>query len=120
MMTVLAVDDDPIQLKLLQAILERSGFEVRTASSGADAIHEFEIAGSDIALLVTDVVMPGIDGPTLVARLRAANPELRVLFVSGFLAQYESFVQNGGGQRFLAKPFSAASLVREVKLALAG
>jgi two-component system cell cycle sensor histidine kinase/response regulator CckA len=120
-MTVLAVDDEPLQLRLMQRILEKAGWKVLIAGTAADAIRIFASAQNEIDLLITDVVMPDVDGPALAATLRALRPRLRVLFVSGFLARYEwvATIAAGEGQRFLAKPFSPSVLLQEVSRTLA-
>ncbi len=121
LMTVLVVDDEPLQLDLMRRVLEKAGFRVLAAGSGPDAIRVFESVQGEIDLLVSDVVMPGMEGPELAARLRERKRGLRVLFVSGFLAQYEwvAYGADADHQRLLAKPFSPSILIREVNEVLA-
>lgn len=113
--TILAVDDDPVVLTLVHAILERAGYRTVLAESGWRAVELYESAAAPVTLLLTDVIMPDLNGPVLAARLRAQNPELKVLFISGF--HDTQFVQRSMGDGFalLAKPFSPDSLLRAVR-----
>ena len=116
---VLLVEDEPAVRGFARRTLEEQGYVVLEAASGADALS---IAASDarpIALLVTDVVMPGLQGHQLAERLVATRPELRTLYLSGFTEN--SVVHHGvpdHGVAFLAKPFSADALGEAVRRVL--
>jgi two-component system cell cycle sensor histidine kinase/response regulator CckA len=101
---VLVVEDDAVVRRLLDMQLSRLGYDVVTAADGAEALERHRECGVD--LLVTDIVMPGMSGEELAAALRAANPRLRVLFLSGY--GIGSAVHGPVG--FLQKPFSADEL----------
>jgi len=117
--TILVVDDDPGILSLAGAILEPAGYQVLLADSGWRAVRVYESAAGPVQLLLTDVIMPDLNGPVLAARLRARKPDLKVLFISGF--HDTQFVQRtmDDGFALLAKPFSRAGLLRAVRDCLA-
>jgi two-component system, cell cycle sensor histidine kinase and response regulator CckA len=119
MRTVLVVDDEPMALKLVQSILERRGFEVLMSTSPNQALKLFESNQSRIDLLISDVVMPEMDGPKLASRLVALNPDLPVLFMSGLVTEHE--VEQAGAIAqfaFIRKPFRPATLVQAVQTML--
>jgi two-component system, cell cycle sensor histidine kinase and response regulator CckA len=116
--TILVVEDQP-QLRLaVREILHELGYTVMTVGSPAAALELAEKDALTIDLLVTDVVMPGIDGRELARRMRAHARNLSVLYISGYVPQ----ARLGGNQtldaEFLAKPFTAESLARSVRRAL--
>jgi two-component system, cell cycle sensor histidine kinase and response regulator CckA len=117
--TILAVDDDQLVLHLLGEVLRTAGYEVLTANGGRNAIRAYEALGSPIHLLLTDVIMPDLTGPVLAERLRSRQPDLRVLFISGF--HDADLVQRFAGDRgfsVLSKPFTVDGLLREVRQSL--
>ncbi|MGA2434934.1 MAG: response regulator [Bryobacteraceae bacterium] len=121
MRTILVVDDEPMALKLVQTILERRGFAVLTAPGPKQAIEVFESRHDDIDLLIADIVMPEMKGTSLAAQLVKLNPELPVLFVSGFVTGHEIDQAAGIGQfAFIRKPFRPATLVQAVQKMLTG
>jgi len=97
------------------------GFEVIEAGSGVEALAAMEELGFEIDLVVSDVVMPEMDGPTLLKELRKRNSTTRIIFVSGYAE--EAFAKNmpeGEEFAFLAKPFSMKQLLEAVKTNMAG
>ena len=117
--TILAVDDDRAILHLLDEILNEAGYRVLLADGAWKAIEEFENSGEPVELLVTDVIMPDLTGPVLAERLRVRQPELRVLFISGFhdADLVQRFVTRKGFT-LLPKPFTVDALLRVVEEAL--
>lgn len=117
--TILAVDDDRMVLHLLDEVLRSAGYHVLTADGGWRAIETYESLGAPIHLLLTDVIMPDLTGPVLAERLRSLQPDLQVLFISGFhdADLVQRFVSNKGFS-LLPKPFTVDGLLREVKLSL--
>lgn len=121
MQTILVVDDEPMALKLVQAILERRGFEVLICTSPLEALEIFQARQQQIELLISDIVMPEMNGTRLAGRIVALNPELPVLFMSGFVTEDE-VAQAGDLTQFafIRKPFRPATLVQAVHKMLAG
>jgi two-component system cell cycle sensor histidine kinase/response regulator CckA len=117
--TILAVDDDRMVLQLMDEVLRSAGYRVVTADGGRSAIETYEALGGPIQLLLTDVIMPDLTGPVLAERLRSHQPDLQVLFVSGFhdADLVQRFISNKGFS-LLPKPFTVDGLLREVKLSL--
>ncbi|MGH6984175.1 MAG: response regulator [Stellaceae bacterium] len=113
--TVLLVEDeDPVRMFSARA-LANSGYKVLEAKSGEAAL-EIMARGEKIDVVVTDVVMPKMDGPGLVTRLRQRHPDLKVIFISGYTE--DSFRKRLGDEReihFLPKPFSLKQLAGKVK-----
>ncbi len=115
MRTILVVDDEQDILKVVEAALNRDGFEVVHAHSGVMALDLFEKLQRPVDLLLTDVVMPGMSGPMLVDRLLAIQPSLPVLFMSGYDdRQVVMRYVLKEGFALLPKPFSIDSLKRKV------
>ena len=106
-------DEDAVRA-IVSAILRRKGYQVLEAARPSAACEIFDRRGAEIDLLLTDVVMPEMNGPSLAQRLIGMRPELRVLFISGY-ADLEA--QPGIGNPnmgFLSKPFQAATLAARV------
>jgi two-component system cell cycle sensor histidine kinase/response regulator CckA len=109
--TILVVDDEPDVLQLVESILADSGYDVVSAKSADSAIKAFDKMPQCPDLLLADVVMPGMSGPMLVDYLLAKQPNLKVLFMSGY--DDRQVVQRyvvGKGFRLLAKPFNIKTL----------
>ncbi len=117
--TILLVEDEEGLRALNARGLASRGYTVFEASNGVDAIEVLDKKG-DVDLVVSDVVMPEMDGPTLLKELRRRNPKLKVIFVSGYAE--EAFQKNLPEQEqyeFLAKPFTLKQLVSKVKETMA-
>jgi len=114
MATILVVDDQAATLKVARILLESFGYEVLAAANGQEAMILFRRHQQQIRLLLTDVVMPDITGPQLAERLLRINPDIRVIYMSGYPAEE----RRGPGVTFLAKPFNPAGLSKAVREAL--
>jgi CheY-like chemotaxis protein len=117
--TVLLVEDESAVLRLSKIVLERFGYNVLTAGTPSEALQVFATHDGRVHLLVTDVVMPEMNGRELAARLRESRPELKALFVSGYSAS--ALAPRGvldEGVHFLQKPFSLEDLAASVRHAL--
>jgi FixJ family two-component response regulator len=119
--TILLVEDsDPLR-KLTQSFLESSGFRVLVAADGEDALRVASLHPEKIHLLVTDVVMPGINGRVLAERLLAKQHGMKVLFISGYT---DSFNAVHGvrerGMALLNKPYTEEELIEGVRKVLNG
>ncbi len=118
--TVLLVEDeDPVRSFASRALRLR-GYDVLEAASAEAALDILTGAETHIDVLVSDVVMPGMDGPTFAAKARRMRPGLRVVFISGYAE--DSFRRNlvDHDFEFLPKPFSLTDLTAKVKAALGG
>jgi two-component system, cell cycle sensor histidine kinase and response regulator CckA len=117
--TILLVEDEDGLRALNARGLSSRGYTVLEAANGVEAMELIEKEGSQIDLVVSDVVMPEMDGPTLLKEMRRKNPDLKMIFVSGYAE--EAFQKNlpsdvdGGQYQFLAKPFTLKQLVATVK-----
>ncbi len=114
--TILVVEDDPAVRDLVRIMLEASGYRVLSASSAADAEAVCEAGGAGIDLVLTDLMMPGMNGRALAERLAELCPATRILFMSGYS---DEAVQHHGVIRqesaFVEKPFTALALTRTVR-----
>jgi len=116
---ILLVEDDAGVRDLMAELLVSEGYAVQVAANPKEAIALFEGSAERTDLLLTDVIMPGMSGRDLARALLERQPDLRVLYVSGYAG--EAVTRVGGldpGQRFLQKPFSEADLLRQVLEAL--
>jgi PAS domain S-box-containing protein len=113
--TVLLVEDEPALRRVARDMLQKLGYRVLCAGSPEEAIELARRHPADLRLLVTDVVMPGMNGRELAERLRAARPELECLFMSGYTADiiaHQGVVDPRA--KFLHKPFSMSELGRTI------
>ena len=119
--TVLLVEDEPEVRSLVQRILKTQGYTVVTAANPDEAIAVAREFKGTIQVMVTDVVMPGMTGLQLAARLMPTRPNMRVLFVSGYT--HDAIGHDGildPGTAFLQKPFTPNALARKVREVLEG
>jgi len=108
--TILVVEDQPATAQITRILLESWGYRVIETHGPREALEVFEHQGDAIQLMLTDVIMPDMDGPRLAAELRRRQPDLRVVFMSGYGAG-----QVQPGATFLPKPFNPASLSRVIR-----
>ena len=114
--SILLVEDMEGLRKLTTRMLESAGYTVLTAANGDEALLMLERYERPLHLMVTDVVMPGMSGPTLVKRSDGTRPGVKVLYMSGYTD--DVVVRHGmldEGMPFLGKPFTAAELTRKVR-----
>jgi two-component system cell cycle sensor histidine kinase/response regulator CckA len=116
---ILLVEDEPTVRSVTCRILERAGHVVLTASSAELALDIAAQHAEDIDLLITDVVMAGMSGPSLASRLRAERPTLRTLFISGYSHEHGLPSEEPHAVSFLAKPFTHDALLAKVAALLA-
>jgi PAS domain S-box-containing protein len=117
--TVLIVEDEQQVLSLAREVLKRYGYQVLTASTPGEACQLVEKHEGQIHLLLTDVVMPAMNGKELQTRIQKIKPGLKTLFMSGYTANV--IAQRGvleEGVEFIQKPFSVASLAQKVRQVL--
>ena len=117
---VLVVDDDPRVLQFVASTLERAGYRVHAVGSASEALDRYEAAGTDpFRLVLSDVLMPEVNGVDLARQLRGRNPDVRVLFMSGHVGPDFPRQELEGWQfELLPKPFRVDGLLRAVRGAL--
>ncbi|TDT94678.1 two-component system cell cycle sensor histidine kinase/response regulator CckA [Azorhizobium sp. AG788] len=118
--SVLLVEDEDAVRAFASRALSARGYNVVAASGGAEALAVVDAAEHRFDLVISDVVMPEMDGPTLLRELRARHPELKVIFISGYAE--EAFAKNLPASEkfaFLPKPFTLKQLVAAVKETIA-
>jgi two-component system cell cycle sensor histidine kinase/response regulator CckA len=119
--TILLVEDDTSVREPLRQALERYGYRVLPAANGNDALDVFASVEPSVDLVVTDVVMPHMSGPQLVDELRAAQPTIGVLYVSGYPERSLELLNerySNSGWALLQKPFSPDQLAYEIRACL--
>ena len=125
METILLVDDESDVRDVARDILAAKGYRILEAGNADEALRVAQSHGEPIDLLLTDVVMPGVHGHELAAQLRVQRPEMKVLYMSGFVlvqAQHERPEASAGlepGSPILPKPFSPEALIKKVSEVLA-
>ena len=118
--TVLLVEDEDAVRSFASRALATRGYKVLEAASGVEALELMDRENGEIDLVVSDVVMPEMDGPTLLRHLRQRNPDIRIIFMSGYAE--EAFRKNLSADEnfvFLPKPFTLKKLAETVKAAAA-
>ncbi len=114
--TVLLVEDEPAVMSLGEKILARLGYTVVTAGTPEAAIGVVEEHEGKIQLLITDVIMPGMNGKELADRLTAAQPDLKCLFMSGYTEHAITQMSVLGQEvHFIQKPFSVKEIAQKVR-----
>ena len=114
--TILLVEDEAAILKMTATMLRAQGYTVLAAPTPGEALHAAESHSGAIDLLVTDVVMPGMNGRDLARAVGGWHPRIRILFMSGYTA--EIIARDGvleDGVSFLQKPFSAVLIAHKVR-----
>ena len=112
--TLLLAEDDPIMRRLTRKMLEAHGYRVLEAEDGKSALQVISSHAGSIALILTDVVMKGMNGPELVLRLMESHPKMKVVYMSGYTGE---LVANHGlesGIRLLEKPFTRSDLLKTI------
>lgn len=116
---ILLVEDEPIVRDFLAALLRRHGYEVVDSATPEDALEWLE-AGRPVDLLITDIVMPGMNGWDLAKLAKQQRPTLRLLYMSGYADQFAvAATRLQPGATFLQKPFTITEMTDKVKSVLA-
>src|SRR6476661_6357585 len=119
--TVLLVEDEDAVRSFAARALGQRGYHVLEATTGTEALEMFTSYNGDVDLVVSDVVMPEMDGPTLMKHLRSERPDVKIIFISGYAE--DAFRRNLSDKEdfmFLQKPFDLKELAAAVKAALQG
>jgi two-component system, cell cycle sensor histidine kinase and response regulator CckA len=114
--TILVVEDDDVLRQLISLVLQGSGFAVLEAGAGFPALALSRAHERPIDLLITDIVLPGVDGEKLAERVQRERPSTKVLFISGHAAEIAPRL---GAGNFLQKPFTPTAFLDAVKRLLA-
>jgi two-component system cell cycle sensor histidine kinase/response regulator CckA len=115
MSAILVVDDDRAVLRLVQSCLKFHGFDALAALTASQAEEMFKEHRDDIVMLLTDIRMPGGDGPALARSLLNDKPDLQVLFMSGFAEADWPETAIVRRFAFIGKPFTPGLLIRTVQ-----
>jgi two-component system cell cycle sensor histidine kinase/response regulator CckA len=114
--TILLVEDEEAVRSFAARALKLRGYQVLEAAGGEEALGLVRRHSGDIHLLITDVVMPNMDGPTLVRAIRRLRPEIAVIFMSGYAEEaFRRNDENAAALHFLPKPFGLKQLAAKVK-----
>jgi CheY-like chemotaxis protein len=116
---LLVVDDDPNARELDRVILEPQGYQVLRESSATSAIALLQ-TGTPIDLLIADLSMPGMDGAEMVRQIRTTRPDLKVLYVTGYIDSLMNTRLLWEGEAFLEKPITPEGLRQAVSMLLYG
>jgi two-component system, cell cycle sensor histidine kinase and response regulator CckA len=111
--TILFVEDEAFVRDVTREVLLATGYAVLTARTAAEGLIAYQEHHGAIDLLLTDIVLPGESGHTLASKLRLLNPEMGVLFVTGYPEQMN--VREAESAECLAKPFSTGVLLRRIR-----
>lgn len=117
---ILVVDDEPQVRDFVRTVLTQSGYEVAAVSDADEALAAFTADPGRFRLVLSDVQMPGRSGPELAVALRAADPSVRILLMSGFAGDKSELVSLPSDVRILAKPFKMDQLLAAVAAAAGG
>ena len=119
---LMVVDDEAPVLRLVTRILATDNYDVSSADSGEAAARLVQQPGfAGVDLLVTDLMMPGMNGRELAAVVRTINPQVRVLYITGFADTLFTGVNElGPGESFIEKPFGAEGLLEATRLLMFG
>ena len=127
MANILIIDDERDVRIVLKEVLQREGYDVTLAVNGREGLQKLESGGAD--LVITDVIMPGIDGVAIVGEIREMHPEMPIIVISGggnvapmnyepgaiSTSAYLASAKTAGADRTLTKPFERKELVFAVK-----
>ena len=114
--TILIAEDDEILRKLADSVLGEFGYIVILAEDGDDAIEKFKSRKDDIRLVILDMLMPGKNGKEVYDAIKALNPDIRVLFASGYAADILDTKEMLNAQfDFVMKPLSPIDLLHKVR-----
>src|SRR5262249_31518422 len=119
--TILLVEDEDAVRVFGARALRNKGYNVLEARGGEEALRVLDEQAGRIDLLVSDVVMPQMDGPTLVRKITEKKPDVKVIFISGYTEdRFREQLKEGEVVHFLPKPFSLKQLASKVKEVLTG
>ena len=115
--TILLVEDEELLRDLAVCVLQEDGYSVVSAANFEQALRIWNSIGPTIDLLVTDIILPGLDGIALAAKLRSLRPNLHVVFMTGSVDRQAEVNSLHGHNEFIAKPYipkRLTSVVRDI------
>ena len=116
---ILVVDDELSVCKIAKATLETYGYRVITAGDGTEAVTEFLQHAKDIQVVLTDMAMPYMDGPSTIRALRKIEPQIKIIATSGLTSDADLLkMASTSVQAFLSKPYTAEQLLRVLRTVL--
>ncbi|MBI2619395.1 MAG: response regulator [Ignavibacteriales bacterium] len=116
---ILIVDDDVMMRQVLEIFLESHGFSVLTAGDGNEALKIYSRHGSEIQVILCDIEIPNLSGVEAYRQLKTINPEVKVIFGSGFLdPQTRAHLTHEGARHFLHKPYKPEDILLAIRSAL--
>lgn len=107
---ILFVDDEPEVRTIARLSLEQQGYKIIEAEDGAKAMEIFEQRRGEISLMITDVLMPNLDGLGLSGRIHKLDPDLPVLLLSGHVLEEDLWAPGNARMRYLMKPYRLQDL----------
>ena len=107
---ILFVDDEPDVRSIARLALEQAGYQVIEAEDGQKALATFEAQRAEIGLVITDVLMPNLDGLGLSARLHKIDPDIPILLLSGHVLEEDLWAPGNARMRYLMKPYRLQDL----------
>lgn len=116
--TFLLVEDDPDVLAFMQRALESPDRAIKISGTAREALEQFSAADGDLALVISDVVLPDLSGPSMFRRMLAERPGLKVLFTTGYSDEIVETYLDGMDRPLLHKPFTVAELRAAISEAL--
>jgi len=114
---LLVEDEAPVRMFGAHA-LSNKGYKIVEASNAEEALEVMQTHGAEIDIIITDVIMPGMNGPSLIAEIQKKHPRVKVIFMSGYAEEAFSDaygVESDNDFHFLSKPFTLQQLVSKVK-----
>jgi two-component system cell cycle sensor histidine kinase/response regulator CckA len=119
--TLLVVDDEEMLVELLRRLLARNGFTALSAMSASEALEKFEAHRNEIGLVITDLMMPGMDGKALAAELLRRDPNVKILISTGFTSPADiDDLLASGARDVVMKPYQADKLLEKIRETLRG
>jgi CheY-like chemotaxis protein len=113
---ILLVDDEPLTLKNLRMIFEKADFDVMTAQDGLEAIAVYEHNKDQIDVILSDIELPETDGWMMHSRLKEINPQVKVIFTSGYYdPETQARCEREGIEALIPKPFELEEVVSIVR-----
>jgi two-component system cell cycle sensor histidine kinase/response regulator CckA len=119
--TILVVEDESMLTEFLKQILEGDGYTVLTADDGNRAVDTYREHKDDIALVFSDMGLPGMNGWEAIKNMREINPSLKVIFATGYLdPELRNEISLSGVQEFMQKPYNPEDIQKKIRKVLDG